>query len=252
MVDSCVDSTLITGASSGLGAHFARCLAAKGWAVALAARRKSRLDALAAELEAEGAKVVAVEMDVASEASVDAAVAAAERAFGGLTGLVNNAGVASDGPALQMAEADWRATMSVNLDGVFRVAQRVGQGMAASGRGGAIVNIASILGLRVMPGLAAYCASKAAVVQLTQALALEWARHSVRVNALAPGYFPTEMNAAYLESDAGEGLKKRIPMRRFGRFEDLDAPLELLLGPGGAYVTGVTLPVDGGHVINSL
>ena len=122
----------------------------------------------------------------------------------------------------------------------------------AEGDGGAIVTTASILGFGVQPGVAAYAASKAAVVHLTKALALEWARHGIRVNAIAPGYFPTEMNRDFLESEAGQTYLKAIPMRRFGRLEDLEAPVMLLLGPGGAYITGVTLPVDGGHLCRPL
>ena len=239
---------LVTGASSGLGAHFARTLAARGARVAAVARRMAALERLAAESDGH---VVPLAMDVSDPASVEAGVATAVSALGGLDALVNNAGVATSGRAMEMAEADWQRVVEVNLSGVFRVARAAACEMAERG-GGAIVNIASILAFGTEPGLAAYAASKAAVVHLTRNLALEWARHKIRVNALAPGYFPTEMNRDYLASPAGEALCARIPMRRFGRFEDLDAPLELLLGPGGTYITGVTLPVDGGHLLRPL
>lgn len=238
---------LVTGASSGIGAHLAAFLAAEGARVAAAARRAAALERLAVETPG----IVAVPLDVTDPASVAAAVAQAAEALGGLDGLVNNAGVARGGPALETDEAAWRAVVDVNLDGVFRVARAAAHRMA-EGDGGAIVNIASILGLGTEKGVAAYAASKAAVIHLTRVLALEWARDGIRVNALAPGYIPTDLNRAHLESEAGERLRRAIPMRRFGRPEDLEAPLALLLGRGGAYVTGVTLPVDGGHLCRPL
>ena len=178
-------------------------------------------------------------------------MATAADAMGGLDGVVNNAGISWGGRTLDMTDEDWRRVIDVNLTGVFRVATAAARVMAEQG-GGAIVNTASILGFGTGLGLAAYAASKAAVVHLTRNLALEWARHDIRVNALAPGYFPTEMNADYLAGPEGEKLKKGIPMRRFGRLEDLEGPLELLLTEKGAYITGVTLPVDGGHLVRAL
>lgn len=238
---------LVTGASSGIGAHLAAALAARGAKVAAAARRMEALEALAVRTEG----VVPVVIDVADPASVSAGVAQAASRLGGLDGLVNNAGVASSGRAIETVEAEWSHTIDVNLSGVFRVAQAAARVMADGG-GGAIVNTASILGLGVQPGVAAYSAAKAGVVHLTKALALEWARHGIRVNAIAPGYFPTDMNRSFLESPAGQAYLQTIPMRRFGRLEDLEAPVELLLGPGGAYITGVILPVDGGHLCRPL
>jgi len=240
-------AVLVTGASSGLGAHMARFLAGRGARVAVAARRLEALEALAAEVD--GLHPLA--MDVSDPDAAGPAVAAAAGALGGLDGVVNNAGTVWSGPSLEMAEADWSRVIDVNLSGVFRVAQAAARVMAEGG-GGAIVNTASILGLAPTNRVSAYAASKAGVVHLTKCLAAEWARHGVRVNALAPGYFPSEMTESYLASDAGQAMLEVIPMRRFGEPSDLDAPLELLLGPGGRYITGVTLPVDGGHLVRPL
>jgi NAD(P)-dependent dehydrogenase (short-subunit alcohol dehydrogenase family) len=239
---------LVTGASSGLGAHMAAELARGGARVAAAARRVDALEALA---EVAKGQITPIEIDVSDPASVERTVAEAATAMGGLNGLVNNAGVAWGGRAIEMPDADWQRVIDVNLTGVFRVAQAAARVMAGQG-GGTIVNIASILGFSTGTGVAAYATSKAAVVHLTRSLALEWARHNIRVNAIAPGYFPTEMNDDFLASPEGDALRKCIPMRRFGRYEDLNGPLELLLSEKGAYITGVTLPVDGGHLVRAL
>jgi NAD(P)-dependent dehydrogenase (short-subunit alcohol dehydrogenase family) len=239
---------LVTGASSGLGAHMAAELARGGARVAAAARRVDALEALA---EVAKGQITPIEIDVSDPASVERAVAEAATAMGGLNGLVNNAGVAWGGRAIEMPDADWQRVIDVNLTGVFRVAQAAARVMAGQG-GGTIVNIASILGFSTGTGVAAYATSKAAVVHLTRSLALEWSRHNIRVNAIAPGYFPTEMNDDFLASPEGDALRKGIPMRRFGRYEDLNGPLELLLSEKGAYITGVTLPVDGGHLVRPL
>jgi NAD(P)-dependent dehydrogenase (short-subunit alcohol dehydrogenase family) len=226
----------------------ATMLAARGARVAAGARRVAALEALAA---AAAGRITPIAIDVSDPASVERGVAEAAAAMGRLDGLVNNAGVAWSGRAIEMSEMDWDRVIDTNLSGVFRVAQAAARVMVGQG-GGAIVNTASILGFGTGAGVAAYAASKAAVVHLTRSLALEWARHTIRVNAIAPGYFPTEMNDAFLASAEGDALRKSIPMRRFGRFEDLDGPLELLLSDQGAYITGVTLPVDGGHLVRSL
>ena len=243
---------LVTGASSGLGENFARKLAAAGATVVVAARRMDRLQALAAEIARDGGKAHAVQLDVTDRASVQAAVNEAVRMAGALDIVVNNAGIGESRPSIDLTEEDWRRVLDTNLDGVWRVAQESAKAMLAGGKGGSIINIASVLGLRVAPQLLAYATAKAGVVQMTKALALEWARHKVRVNAIAPGYIETDMNRDVLRSDAGQVLVKRIPQRRIGQPSDLDGALLLLASDAGSYMTGSIVVVDGGHVVNSL
>lgn len=246
---------LVTGASSGLGRHFARTLAQAGATLVVAARRADRLGELVAELRATGREAVALAMDVTDAASVKAAFDAL--AAQGLVAdiLVNNAGVAVSRPLLDQTEADWDGVLDTNLKGAWLVAQEAARRLVAARPGGlpgSIVNIASITGERVAGGVAPYCASKAGLIHLTKALALELARHGIRVNALAPGYISTELNRDFLASSAGEKLRARIPQQRFGRVEDLDGPLLLLASEAGSFVTGSVLAVDGGHLVSSL
>ncbi|RYE28143.1 MAG: SDR family oxidoreductase [Hyphomicrobiales bacterium] len=243
---------LVTGASSGLGAHFARLLAGSGALVAAAARRTERLQELARACEGLPGKVVPLALDVGSVAAIEAGVAEASTLLGGLDVLVNNAGVADTERALSVSEAQWDAQLDVNLKGCFFVAQAVAKRMAEQAGGGAIVNIASILGERVSASVAPYAISKAGLIQMTRALALEWARHAIRVNALAPGYIVTDINREFFAGDAGEALKKRIPMRRAGELDDLDGPLLLLCSDAGRYMTGAVVAVDGGHLVSGL
>ena len=242
---------LVTGASSGLGRHFAGTLARAGARVSLCARRADALADTVAAGSAAGGQAHAVVMDVTERASVSAAFAAAQARFGAVDVLVNNAGIAAPGPALDLAESDWDAVIDTNLKGVFLAAQEAARRMAAAG-GGIIVNIASILGLRVTGGLSAYAASKAGVIQLTRSLALEWARHGVRVNAIAPGYVETEMNAGFFGTEAGQAMIRRVPQRRLGRAHELDGALLLLASGAGSYMTGSTVAVDGGHLVSGL
>ena len=243
---------LVTGASSGLGAHFARLLASRGALVAAAARRTDRLQALAKSCAGLQGRVEPLALDVGSVAAIEAGVLEAARLLGGLDVLVNNAGVGETERALLVSEAQWDHQLDVNLKGCFFAAQSAARIMADQASGGAIVNIASILGERVAGQVAPYAISKAGLIQMTKALALEWARHGIRINALAPGYVVTDINRAFFAGDAGEALKKRIPMRRAGELEDLDGPLLLLCSEAGRYMTGAVVAVDGGHLVSGL
>ncbi len=240
---------MITGASSGLGLRFAQCLAENGAAVALVARRADRLKVLATEIEKSGGKAVAIEADVTDRAAMTKAFDAAEQAFGTVTILVNNAGVAHGGRAVDMPEEEWRRVLSTNLDAVFFWAQEAARRMLAAGKQGSIVNIASVLGLGVSKGAVAYATAKAGVIQLTKALALELAFKGVRVNAIAPGWIVTELNREYLAGEAGAKLKREIPVGRFGQERDLDGPLLLLASDAGRFVTGATIVADGGQMV---
>lgn len=239
---------LVTGASAGMGVVFARCLAAAGASVVLAARRAERLEALAAALRAGGAQAQAVRCDVAREADVDMLVAATLAAFGRIDVLVNNAGFTQIVPAEEQALADWRAQIDVNLTGVFLCAQRVGRVMLEAGRG-SVVNVASILGV-VGSGQvrqAAYAAAKGGVVNLTRELAAQWARRGVRVNALAPGWFPTEMTDEMFGDERSlRWMRSHTPMGRAGALPELEGPLLFLASDASSFVTGHTLAVDGG------
>ena len=243
---------LVTGASSGLGVHFARTLAAAGASVAIAARRADRLASLQAELQSAGARAVAVELDVQSGDSITAAFAAVEEALGPIDVVVNNAGISIVKPALEMPVEDWDAVVNTNLRGAWLVAQTAGKRWLMAKRPGVIVNIASILGLRTIGQVAPYNASKAGLIHLTRALAMEWARHDIRVNAICPGYIETEMNSDFWKTPGGQRLIDRIPQRRIGKPEHLDGALLLLASEAGSFMTGSVLTVDGGHTVSSL
>jgi 3-oxoacyl-[acyl-carrier protein] reductase len=240
---------LVTGASSGLGVRFAECLAENGAAVALVARRTDRLEATKARIEQAGGRAVAIEADVRDRAAMQRAFDAAEKALGAVTILVNNAGVVSSGRAVEFTEEEWRRVLSTNLDAVFYWAQEGARRMLAAGQGGAIINIASVLGITPDNGVASYATAKAGVIQLTKSLAIELAFKGIRVNAIAPGWIETEINRDYLTSERGSAMKRRIPMGRFGEVRDLDGPLLLLASDAGRYMTGATLVADGGQVV---
>ncbi len=242
-------SALVTGASGGLGLHFSELLARYGASVTLAARRREVLQDACARIKAAGGSARALQMDVTDSASVAAALAEAGASF---DILVNNAGISGAARALDLDEAEWDKVLDTNLKGVFVVAQAVARGMRQAGHGGAIVNIASILGHRVAGNLSAYATSKAGVIQLTKALALEWARDGIRVNALCPGYIETDINREFFSSEAGQQLIRRIPQRRLGKPEELDGALLLLASAAGSFMTGSTIEVDGGHLVSSL
>ncbi len=240
---------LVTGASSGLGVRFAEVLAENGASVALVARRAERISALKARIEKSGGRATAVEADVRERGAMQAAFDAAEKAFGTVTILVNNAGVAHAGRAVELSDEEWRRVLSTNLDAVFYWSQEAARRMLAAGKGGAILNIASVLGLGVAKGVVAYATAKAGVIQLTKALALELAFKGIRVNAIAPGWIVTELNRDYLTSEKGRALTREIPIGRFGEERDLDGPLLLLVSDAGRFVTGATIVADGGQSV---
>ncbi len=244
-------TALVTGASSGLGRHFARLLAREGARVVVAARRLDALSALADEIGGEGGTCIPVAMDVTDPEAVATAFRQIERELAGpLSILVNNAGVAQTRAALDLDASEWAQVIQPNLTGAFLVAQQAARMMRHGG--GTIVNVASILGERVSKGLAAYAASKAGLIQLTKALALEWAPLDIRVNALAPGYIETDLNRDFFASDAGQRLVSRIPQKRLGQMHDLDGPLLLLCSDQSRYITGAVIAVDGGHLVSGL
>lgn len=240
-------SALVTGASSGLGRHFAMVLSRAGAKVAVGARRVDKLEALAQEIRACGGDAVPVELDVTDAAHVVAAFDSAEGAIGPIDIVINNAGVATGTWFTRLTDEDWRQVLDVNLDGVFRVGREAAKRMTARKAGGSIINIASVLGLGVLKAVAPYATSKAAVIQLTKAMALELAREGIRVNALAPGYIETELNADYLASEGGRKMIARVPLGRVGQLGDLDGPLLLLASDAGRYMTGSVIVIDGGQ-----
>jgi NAD(P)-dependent dehydrogenase (short-subunit alcohol dehydrogenase family) len=240
---------LVTGASSGLGAHFARVLAESGAEVVLAARRRDRLEALAAEIRSGGHKAHVAELDVTSEASIEAAFTGVEQSTGRVCEIVvNNSGTSREGWFREQSEEDWNFVIDTNLTGVWRVAKRAANAMVAAKQKGTIINIASITGLQPQMLTTAYCVSKAGVDHMTRQMAIEMARYGVRVNAIAPGYFKTEINDEFLESDMGAAMIKRIAMRRIGEIDELAGPLLLLASDAGSFMTGATVVVDGGHM----
>jgi len=243
---------LVTGGSSGFGRHFARFLAGNGASVTLAARRAEALAEGVAEINGSGGKAQSVFLDVTIAGKIDDAVRQAETKFGPIHAVVNNAGVTATRPALDQDERAWDSVVDTNLKGVWLVAQAVARRMIANKVRGSIVNIASILGVRVAGAVAPYAISKAGVIQMTKALALEWARYGIRVNSLAPGYFATELNDEFFESENGKALIRRVPQRRLGQLTELDGPLLLLISDAGSFMTGSVIVVDGGHLVSGL
>lgn len=239
---------LVTGASSGLGRHFAAVLAAAGAEVILGARRQAALDEVAADIRAAGGKASTTILDVTDPESISSLDAALRN----IDIVVNNAGVVQNGAALEQTEISWDHVIDTNLKGVFLVAQEAARAMQAHRQGGSIINVASILGLRQASAVLPYAVSKSGVIQMTKLLALELARYSIRVNALAPGYLNTDLNSGFLNSESGQSMVRRIPMRRTGRLDELNGPLLLLASDDSSYMTGSVLAVDGGHLVSSL
>jgi NAD(P)-dependent dehydrogenase (short-subunit alcohol dehydrogenase family) len=242
---------VVTGASSGLGNHFAHLLASVGARVAVAARRADKLQALVDSITVAGGEARAFSLDVTNSSSVRNCFDELAQ-WGTLDVIVNNAGITVTRPLLEQTEEDFDSVIDTNLKGCWLVATEAARRMVAAGRGGSIINIASILGERVAGAVAPYAISKAGVIQATKAMALELARHRVRVNALLPGYVVTDLNLEFLTSEAGEKLRSRIPSRRFGELTDLDGPLLLLASDAGAAMSGSTVAVDGAHLVGSL
>lgn len=240
---------LVTGASSGLGERFAQVLAGAGATVALAARRVERLKELRAEIDAEGGEAHVYALDVTDTASIRACVAAVEADLGKIDILVNNSGVSSTARIVDVTEAEYDQVMGTNAKGAFFVAQQVGRVMLEHQTHGRIINIASVGGIKPLPHLAVYCMSKAATVQMTRAMALEWGRYGINVNAILPGYIETEMNAAHFRAPAGQKLMERLPRRRVGKPEDLDGILLLLASDASGFVNGAAISADDGMAV---
>lgn len=243
---------LITGASSGIGEHFAKVLAAAGAKVVLAARRADRLAELARDIENHGGECLSVSCDVTDRESIVAAIAAAEERLGPLSVLVNNAGVVVSKPLFEHTEEDWDYVVDTNLKGAWLAAREFAHHLVEHQRPGRIINIASVLGVRTIGWVPAYCAAKAGLIHLTHVLAMELARHRILVNALAPGYVETDFNREYFQTEAGKRLISRIPLKRIAQPDDLDGALLFLASPASAYVTGAVISVDGGHAVAAI
>jgi NAD(P)-dependent dehydrogenase (short-subunit alcohol dehydrogenase family) len=247
----------ITGASGGLGAQFARTLSNAGAAVVLASRRVEKLKELRAQIEGSGGDAHVVELDVTDHDSIKAAVARAETEVGSIDILVNNSGVSTTQRLQDVEEADYDFVFDTNVKGAFFVAQEVAKRMlaravgAAPGTflGGRIVNIASAAGLRVLPKIGVYCMSKAAVVQMTRAMAVEWGRFGINVNALCPGYIDTEINHHHWATEQGHKLIQMTPRKRLGEVADLDAALVMLCAKESHFINGAVIAADDGFSI---
>ncbi len=248
---------LVTGASSGLGAQFARSLAKAGAGVVLAGRRVERLKDLRAEIEAEGGSAHMVQMDVTDKASIAAAVARAETEFGTIDILINNSGVSATRRIQDVSEEDYDFVMDTNVRGAFFVAQEVGKRMLARAKGaapgsytgGRIINIASMAGLKVLPQISVYCMSKAAVIHMTKAFAVEWGKFGINVNAICPGYIDTEINHEHWQTEGGQKLIQMLPRKRLGQPQDLESVLLMLASDQSGFVNGAIIAADDGFAL---
>ena len=248
---------LITGASGGLGAQFARTLASAGAAVVLASRRVERLKELRAQIEGAGGDAHVIELDVTDQASIRSAVAHAETEVGSIDILVNNSGVSTTQRIQDVSSADFDFMFDTNVKGAFFVAQEVGKRMLARAQGaapgsftgGRIINIASMAGLKVLPKIGVYCMSKAALIQMTKAMAVEWGRFGINVNAICPGYIDTELNHAHWQTEAGQKLIQMLPRKRVGQPQDLDALLVMLCSDQSHFINGAVISADDGFAV---
>lgn len=241
---------LVTGASSGIGRTLAQGLSDAGAQVVAVARRQDRLQALVQEIERSGGTAIAAQADVTDCQSIESALDVAEKAFGIVDIVISNAGISGARNFLKTEAAERDAVLDTNIKGVWNVGQAAARRMVGAGRGGSIVNVASVLGLGAQPGLASYCASKGAVIQLTRSMALDLIRHGIRVNAVAPGWFNTEMNQEFFASQPGQDYIQRMPARRLGELEELIGPVLLLASDAGSFMNGSVVVVDG--ALNSL
>lgn len=244
-------TALITGGGTGLGKQFAKVLAEAGATVVLCARRVDKLQATAEEIQASGGQALCFVMDVTDADSIAAAFDQVGE-HGPVSILVNNAGTVADLMLLDVPEQEWDQVQDTNLKGAWLVAKESARRMIDSGVGGSIVNIASALGVAVQKGTGPYAASKAGLLHLTRSMALEWARFGIRVNAIAPGYYATDLAEDFLNSETGQAMVKRIPQRRLGNVEDLSGAILLLASDAGAYMTGSVITVDGGHSLPTI
>ncbi len=242
---------LVTGASSGIGNTLAKGLAKAGATVVVAARRVDRLKELVTDITSTGGSAIKVQMDVSDRNSVDAAFAEAAAKVGVINVIVNNAGIADPKGFMKIDEASRDSIMNTNFNGVWNVAQEGARRMIDSGETGSIINISSVLGLGVQAGQSAYCSSKGAVIQLTRSLSIDLMRYGIRVNAIAPGWFKTEINQDYFNSPAGQSYVQQMPARRLGNVQELIGPVVMLASEAGSFVNGAVLPVDGAISVTS-
>ncbi|MEZ5892499.1 MAG: SDR family oxidoreductase [Parvularculaceae bacterium] len=240
---------LVTGASSeGFGRHFAHVLTDAGATVVVSARRKPALDELVRNLNDQGGTASAAALDVTDLASVKAVM----EEFGPFDIVVNNAGVSAPNPILDQTEEDYNLVIGTNLTGVWNVGKEAARGMRDANIAGSIINIASITGLRQVQRISPYAISKAGVIQMTKQMALEFARYNIRVNAIAPGYFESDLTRDYFKTEQGQALIQRVPMKRLGDYKSLNGPLLMLASDDSSFITGSVITVDGGHLLSSL
>ena len=243
---------LVTGAAGALGEQFARSLGQAGAAVVVAGRRLEPLQRVASQLHAEGIKAVAVSIDVTDQASVSTGFDTIEQTLGTVDVVVSNAGIATTKPAIKLTLDEWQQVIDTNLKGSWIVCSQAAQRLVKAGKPGSIINVTSILGHRVGGAVLAYTTAKAGLEQMTRALALEWARYGIRVNALAPGYIETDLNRDFFGTDAGKAMIQRIPQRRLGTPRELEGALLLMASDASSYMTGSSIVVDGGHLQSTL